>query len=145
MNNQLKPYMLMIVKCDGYSYCGELMSFPTPQNTIMVRRVPGHPGTLDELNVSQLTKPTDKFHWVHYASVKPRLHPRLSFPIDMLRYDFAAPVNFNPEIGKIDPSHGQDDLLIATVSVRSHPRWTDGRWQSFGWEIESVKSERIKE
>src|SRR5690349_24895993 len=74
-----------------YMYVGELMSFPTPAKTIMVRRAPGHPGTLEEVRVADVAAvvgPRQRF--VNYAHVK----GFGAFPTDMLRYDNGAPGNF---------------------------------------------------
>src|SRR5512146_3316954 len=104
---KLEPFTLVLVhypsQCvehhDYYTYIGELVSRPVPgtPQTIMVRRVPGHPGTMEEMPVDRLFPLTSKgFHWVHYAAVAPipGWLSRSQFPVDMLRYDSAAPVNF---------------------------------------------------
>src|SRR5512135_980423 len=89
---KLKPYMLVYVKRDHGHYVGEALSFPTPEHTIMVRRIPGHPGTLEEVpleKIDTITKVPAGRRWIHYATC----HGRGAFPWDMLRYDVAAPLN----------------------------------------------------
>lgn len=143
-----KPYQLVTVTEDGYKYTGEVMSFVTPEQTIMVRRVPGHPGTLEEMPVSKIspqTYPRKKKLYVHYANVS----GRGSFPVDMLRYDFASPVNFRlveATLGRFRAEHlanaqGDDGmLLIATVSDKPWAEdlgvWSPERWSSFLWGLE---------
>jgi len=151
-----KPHQLVTVQEDGYSYTGEVMSFVTPENTIMVRRVAGHPGTLEEMPVDKI-KPhafeRKRSLFVHYASVS----GRGSFPVDMLRYDFASPVNFRlvtlPD-GRVRAEHlanaqGDDGmLLIATVSdkrdAESFGVWCPARWSSFLWGLEPMFTEQLR-
>lgn len=158
--SMLKPYMLVEVHCQGYSYVGQVMSYVTPDRTILVRRAPGHPGTLSEVPVNCVTLPYEKYTWVHYALIK-SVHakpPYSSFPIDMLRYDHAAPVNFDfiqvgedlvmrpiSEDDKIFFKEAGEQLLIAkcTRSGVTDP-WTIKRWESFLWTITPLKSERIE-
>ena len=45
-HQELKPYVLVRIQANDYAYIGQLIGFPLPDQTIMVRRVPGHPGTL---------------------------------------------------------------------------------------------------
>ena len=145
-----KPYQLVTVQADGYRYNGEVMSYETPDHTAMVRRVPGYPGTLEEQPVSKLSvleeKPKNRY--VHYAIID----GRGGFPVDMLRYDWAVPVNFkliernkqylsgwlDPEV---DESFGLNGLWIAHLSDKSKPNWTSARWSSFLWGIKHERSE----
>ena len=122
----------------------ELSAVPT----IMVRRVPGHPGTLQELPlgiVSELDAPRNKWKYVSYAYVSRRgSHPFDMFPVDMLRYDCCAPLNFalaeDSSYGGVradlDPQFGFDRLVVAKVCERKYGRWTERRWESFGWTLE---------
>lgn len=184
MQHKLKPHQLVVVKKDGYHYFGEVMSHPIPVDsarpgtgpdntvvdiamatkegmTVMVRRVPGFPGTLEEMPVSiiqEQARDARRMNWVHYAQILPptpatrrpsgSLRTHLgSFPTDMLRYDFAAPVNF-----KIEPTvtgdqavvlpgfEGFEGLWIASMSTRRMPSWTPDRWRSFGWTIQPTKT-----
>jgi hypothetical protein len=139
-----KPYMLALVRADGYSYIGEVMSYITPDNTLMIRRVPGHPGTLEEHHVNVLMT-TTKHSYVHYAEVEP-FGIITSFPVDMLRYERAAPLNFFPDDTSdhpVDLTFGFDKRVVAMASVKAKPEWTLDRWRSFGWTIRPFKSERI--
>lgn len=144
---KLKPYMLVRVKMDDgrYNIVGEVMSFETPEHTVMVRMVPGHPGTLQELPVSRLLPVERKYYSVAYATV----HGRGQFPEDMLRYDNAVPVNFevyHDQTGpkaKLLPGLG-DQLIIATVlPYGSRSDFCDARWASFLWSVKRLKVERL--
>jgi hypothetical protein len=52
----VKPYSLVTVRRGGRTFTGEVMSYPTPEGTAMVRCIPGHPGTLAELPLSFIQK-----------------------------------------------------------------------------------------
>jgi hypothetical protein len=158
-----KPYQIVVVNrnrlpsgiCQGgrYSHFGEVMSFPVPPAspgapvTVMVRRVPGHPGTLEELPIEALSR-ANRITRVHYA----RVAGVGQFPVDMLRYDFAAPVNFSIDVvgdpgfervvTTIDPKHGLDGLWVATAAAtrRGGDAFTAARWQSFLWRVLETKT-----
>lgn len=145
---RIRPYTFIDVNEGDYHYIGQVMSFVTPDQTVMVRRVPGHSGTLVEQPMSKLRETARKPKYVHYAAVS----GRSSFPVDMLRYDDAAPLNFSfveSDSGRvtceIDPAFGFDELIVATVSdtKRWPPAWTPERWRSFMWSIREVKTEQI--
>lgn len=111
----------------------------------MVRMVPGHPGTLKEIPIKDLGS-IDRVVEVHYASIRCVFGRQTFFPVDALRYDFAAPVNF--EIDEDyryteDPSFGLNGLWIATATIRGLKPWTVLRWRSFGWDLEPATSEAI--
>lgn len=162
----------------GYNYFGEVMSFPIPPDrekaaeraeaegrdaflagivagpTVMVRRVPGHPGTLEELPIACLEFDARyaKHKWVHYAQVA----GGGQFPVDMLRYDCAAPVNFDlvekfPGYIKGEPNAdmGLAGLVVAKLSPHRDPHhpavWTPERWGSFLWWISALKTERLED
>lgn len=142
----LKPWQLVSVTSDGVgsAYIGEVVSMPTPSNTIMVRKVPGNPGLLEEVHVSacELVEAGD-WH-VHYACVN---GPLKSFPTDMLRTDQCVPVSFDIEwendrgsfvVKKESPT---TMLIVAQVVRRRHPQWTPARWNSFGWGLAEMSSE----
>lgn len=144
--SKFKLYSTVIVDRGDYHHYGEILSHPIPPgvgqgggDTYMVRMVPGHTGTLLELPADKLqhAQPGTKLRWVHYAEVD----GNGSFPIDMLRYDFAAPLNFDPETLEIEPSFGFAGLVIAQASARREPRWTRARWSSFLWGLQELKSE----
>lgn len=122
----------------GYSHPVEVMSFVTPDNTYMVRRVPGYPGTLEEVSAQTLKEMTWRPARVVYVRVARAPGFRLPFPTDMLRYDAAAPVNFtlddegNPS--DPDPAFGFEGLVVAIATPRNRiVAWTSERWASFGW------------
>lgn len=146
---QLAPYDIVKVQTSyGATFYGEAMSFPVPGErgadpTIMVRRVPGDPRTLEEFKLHRVTHYPKRPRYVHYAIVK----GTGSFPLDMLRYEFAAPVNFDLILEY--PYYrfsGRDetDLIIAYASPLIRPRWTNDRWRSFGWELTPLKTEEWK-
>ena len=146
--NQFKPYQIVVVVNDGYVHFGQVMSYVTPESTVMVRRVPGHPGTLEEMPTTKLREIHDRpaqYRWVHYALVS----GRGSFPVDMLRYDHAAPVNFRIDethgLGSthkavVDPAMGFEGLMIAALSKNRLPSWTPARWSSFLWGIKPFRT-----
>jgi len=161
-----KPYQQAWVKKEGphigrYTYIGEVISYPIPdtsrdprfaEDTIMVRRVPGHPGTLEELPIGILepVSKRDVCKWVMYATVA----GRGQFPVDMLRYDNCAPVNFKlvadrwgdftkPEI---DPKFGLEGLWVAKACRSQHSgTWTGERWHSFLWGLKHEKIIQLHE
>lgn len=156
-----KPYDLVLVSHPDYKHAGEVISRPYPsendhtQFLVQVRRVPGDPNTMYE-EVVQCLKPLSyKVNFVHYAIVE----GRGSFPVDMLRYDFAAPVNFKLEeqswsgpkailLGEANdalPKEWQGRLVIASGAERpKHGAWTAARWNSFMWHINPVATVKYK-
>jgi hypothetical protein len=158
----LKPYALVVVErhIAGFTYrhIGEVMSFPidnqvrgAPQ-TVMVRRVPAHPKTLDELHVTTLSAPISKPKFVHYAEVSDTMLRRGfgSFPVDMLRYEMAAPVNFKlvehdvfVKAELLADFLNEQCFLIAHANAKKTPQWSEARWKSFGWNLEPLHSEKI--
>lgn len=152
---KLKPYMLVRVILSGKtSYyeqgkralVGEVMSFQTPENTVMVRRIPGHPGTLIEVPVSAIEEiKGGTFRYVQYAVVA----GNGTFPSDMLRYDSCEPVNFDLVDGYSGPKAqlhpGETELIVARPTPSQTPGWTIGRWSSFLWGIRHIRTERIGE
>src|SRR5690606_17606320 len=120
-----------------------------PEQTIMVRRVPGFPGTLEELPISALEHHVRGYRYVHYAVVS----GFGSFPEDMLRYDRAAPVNFKL-VGRHELSGGVEAvrfsvamgerLWIAKASSIYSPDWTYERWASFLWCCKHQHTERLE-
>jgi len=108
----------------------EVLSFPVPGGTIMVRMVPGDCETLREVPLSLLA-PCNKTRYIHFAEVE----GRFMFPEDMLRYDGAA---------LCDPDQPEDEyrptgpVLIYKISDRARPPWTDARWLSFGCKVRHI-------
>jgi len=158
--NKFKPGELVTVAEADYLYTGQVMSREFDiDNTgdtsrYMVRRVPGHPGTLEEiatskLRVSPLAK--TKHVYVHYAAVAGP--PHSSFPVDMLRYDSASPLNFEMDTDENYRVHTAIDhmmklgneLVIACASSKSRPDWTKARWSSFGWGLRELKTELLED
>lgn len=152
-----KPHDIVVVQQTGYSHYGEVLSLEIPHAdsapTYMVRCVPGEPTTLQEIEAARLRLPDSarRIYDVHYATVasKWRSHPFHNFPVDMLRYDFASPVNFKlveNDLNGVDAEieNGQSDLVIATATRRSGGAWTPERWSSFMWTIRPWKSVRLE-
>lgn len=132
-----KLYEIVLVRRDGYRHYGEVLSRLTPNGTYMVRMVPGHPGTLVETSAAALeTCLPSAVKWVHYATVA----GSGSFPVDMLRYDMAAPLNFNPDTLEIYPIFGLDVRVVCQASNRRMPTWTPARWGSFLWSVREQKT-----
>lgn len=153
MDTELKPYMLVWLQAQGYRHIVEVMSFTTPDCTVVVRRVPGNSSTLQEVDAdliaSPLLSPVPKsYKYVHYAVVAGPRRSRGSFPVDMLRYDSAAPVNFaidDENNATVDASfgYGSEVLIVADVSDKPTPQWNRARWSSFGWVIRDLHTEGL--
>jgi hypothetical protein len=137
-----KLHEIVLVKHPGYQHFGEILSRPTPEDTYMVRMVPGDPGTLREVPSEQLAVRPEQHSvkYVHYAAV----NGHGAFPVDMLRYDHCAPLNFDPETGEFT-SFGFDERIVARASGSRHPGWTTARWASFSWGLRELKTEKIGE
>ena len=141
-----KPYDLVLVDAGDYKYIGQIISRPTPENTIMVRRVPDDPSTMIEVPLTKLSKPISKKKYVQYAVIV----GNLGFPVDMLRYDSATPVNFSivekEEYGPISVKlkEGETQLIIGRATELKGQQWTTGRWNSFGWYIKPLKTLKIE-
>jgi len=166
MKPAFKPYQLAWVtirtnNVEGGErrYVGEVMSYPvppvlernaSPEATIMVRRVPGHPATLEELPLSTLAPLDAKMSFVHYA----RVRGAGEFPEDMLRYDSAVNVNFalvpRPTwqggcTTRVLPEFGLEGLWIARVTKTQYAGWAIARWNSYLWRLEEKQTEQLKE
>lgn len=161
MASKLKPYQLVYVTDKvgtiTYQYTGQVISMPFPKDNeesceaVKVRRVPDDPSTMDERIVTALEpveSPT-KRRYVHYAKATPLLQQPIKpfcryFPVDMLRYDNACPVNFrvlnDHGVMYAELNTGEDSLIIARVRPYMQPDWTQGRWASFRWKVEPLKS-----
>lgn len=90
--------------------------------------------------------------WSHSVTVQ----GRGSFPIDMLRYDCCWPrdqeaaAHLSSSLARWarpDTADGQEQVRsveVTTVrSLKAYP-FTDARWASFGWVVDS-KSKRVQE
>lgn len=160
LRNSLRPFTLVWVNereartpLGDVQYVGEVMSWRIPPDgTYMVRRVPGHPGTLVELPERCLSRMTNKgpgsMRYVHYAVVA----GHGSFPVDMLRYDNCTPVNFDIEWSEAGAAtikrkdNGIGPLLVAKAApTLTFGRWTEARWESFGWSLRPVQAHSIDE
>lgn len=154
MTTKFKPYQLVEVSLTGEpceqgrrSFIGQVMSFATPDKTIMVRRVPGHPGTLTEYPLSQVSELVSyrRYKYVQYAVVK----GQGCFATDMLRYDSCVPVNFdlvdNGYGPKAVPHNEGEELLVARMTPNTEPHWTIDRWRSFMWTCRHLRTERLVE
>jgi hypothetical protein len=109
----------------------------------MVRMVPGDATTLVEVATANVL-PFQKKRWCHVGKVfanhaSHALHDGglgMMFPEDMLRYDYAALCDWTqPEEGYYPC---EDAVLIYTVRDLKKSPWTDGRWLSFSYGVESV-------
>lgn len=148
----MKPYDIVLVRHADYSHFGQVISRPTSEETIMVRMVPGDATTMKEIEMSKLSPPNGPVgKYIHYAEV----FGSFGFPVDMLRYDHAAPVNFTlveGELGRIEavPNGGdgapyEGKLVIAKLSSKkNHNPWTEARWASFGWQIKTIYCETLR-
>lgn len=136
------------VKC---RYIGEVMSMKTTEGTYMVRQVPQHPGTLIEVKEAQLSEPVQraKRWWIHYAAIEPvNKLATAQIPVDMLRYENAAPANFLivQDETFVTAQLKQEflsgrGLLIAQTSTNRTPIWSYGRWESFSWRLFNLHTE----
>lgn len=147
-HSRLKPYDFVRVEQDGYAHLGEVMAYPSEGDTVYVRTVAGDPTSARHLPLSQITHvlPRDDYRYMHYAVVS----GTGCFPVDMLRYDFASPVNFTLE----EDEHGRpkllqepdadDALLVARPSRDRKPNWTDARWASFLWRVEHQRTVKLE-
>lgn len=149
MKPKFKPYQLVWatvndrVEGGHRSFVAEVMSMPM-DDTVMVRTVPGHPGTLVELSLDALEEmPRHRnYAYVSYAHIG----GSGSFPTDMLRYDQCVPLNFTlVEQGYMikavaDPKHslGTDLYVARAVERRNSLHWTTERWRSFLWGCKEV-------
>jgi hypothetical protein len=141
-----KPYDLVIVRNADYDHYGEVISRCTDTGTYMVRMVPQDPGTMRECPEGMLLEKKlgkGRKGWIHYAEVS----GAGQFPLDMLRYDFAAPANFmfgpDPHMpGSITTvlDAGCDKLIIAKLGYGKKPLWTTERWASSQWKITPLVS-----
>jgi hypothetical protein len=136
---KIKPFDLVRVQEENYAFIGQIMSHPH-NDTVMVRDVPGDSETLKERPLSQIGRKITGMRWVHYAKVK----GMGGFPVDMLRYDSASPVNFAIEEGKVVSQTG-DDLIVARVTELKlgGQVWTHDRWKSFLWYVEPIKTLKL--
>lgn len=62
------------------------------------------------------------------------------FPIDMLRYDNCYPrtahdAELIQTAGDVHNRKGFMVVWLSKTSTDREPRWTEGRWQSFGWRV----------
>jgi hypothetical protein len=122
----------------------EVVSYPTPNETIMVRMVPGEPTTVKKVYVAELTPCKRKYRYVYLARVI-----GFTFPEDMVFYDNAALYDHRlPECGEENPILGYADglrvpdegLIVYKLSSAKRVKpWTYGRWQSYSCWIEEVK------
>jgi hypothetical protein len=145
---RLTPWMFATLenKALGNRHTVEVVSYPTPAKTIMVRAIPQFPSTLLEVPISHLS-PSPAIKAVAFATVC----GSGSFPLDMLRYDNAVPANFRlcPDSGMIhrDPDWPNNGLIVATTVLRGYDAskaFTIARWRSFGWTCLPFKVEALK-
>jgi hypothetical protein len=152
--SKLKPHQLVDVRVKAhaeggeYHFIGEVISFATPEGTIMVRRIPGQAHTMQEYPLADLTKVENRnYRYVHYAAVK----GMGSFPTDQLRYDRCVPVNFHlvkafsGDKAVIDTTADWQDgaCIVARVSETMVPDWTIARWSSFMWGCRNFRTDKL--
>ena len=154
--NTLRPHQIVSIQEDGYSFYGEVMSYPFPSDgslrddRVMVRRVPGDPTTLEEVDVKDVNPVigTKTEGHVQYA----RVSGGGSFPIDMLRNECATPVNFtiqsdpdNIPWRKAVLNEGETEFVIGRfMRGPEPPQWNFLRWKSFGWTVEPITSKTLE-
>lgn len=139
-----------------FNVTGQVVSYPFPEEkgeveAVMVRMVVGDAGTMERVPIDRLFQPYGKPKWVQYA----RVWGGSSFPMDMLRYDHAYPVNFYAEqeyfrgtrmgmcIRMKEGYDSDNDLIIGRTADYKNAPWTEGRWNSFAWGIEHVNSIKV--
>ena len=83
---------------------------------------------------------SEKAKWMQYAIVS----GQFTFPVDMLRYDCATPVNFTIEDEeKAVLNEGETKFLIRRGTRTKNQKWTEARWNSFSWNIKPLKPVKI--
>lgn len=157
--SKFAPYDLVEVKIhdphaqgDQRTFIGEVISYPIPNGkaptTIMIRRVPCNPGTLEEVLLDDCSWPYNSYRWLHYAAVMPVTPLYRRFPSDMLRYDSCVPLNFTLDDDKpvlLDGHDKDSKLIVVDVSLRATAQWTKDRWSSFGWRCEHILTQSIEQ
>jgi len=149
---KFKPYQLVCVKdalpnvtrgIKNHFYVGETISMPTPDATIMIRRVPHFAGTLVELPLSALQPCEWSRAYVHLAQVE----GSGSFPIDMLRSDECVPVNFTIDAdnhARIIEGLGNSLVIARCMETSIRKPFDSLRWTSFGWRLTHIDCEKVK-
>lgn len=61
------------------------------------------------------------------------------FPFDMLRYDRCSPSTQEDVPRMVDYNHMREIELVKYTDLKTNPRVTTARWNSFGWAVTSVK------
>lgn len=142
MLKELEPYDIMRCVWPDYAHACELSSRPTPEGTIMARMVIGDPYTRQEVKVAQLKLLGWKPRWIYYAIVTPFDQQHSIFPVDMLRYDFCAPVTFTLEDDEygLKPVLKPEQRLLVVAKAAEHSsskrsQFSTDRWSSFGWSV----------
>ena len=149
MTINYKPWTFVMVstpdkQVEGYRrrFIGELVSFPTPDGSIMVRTIPGIAATAIEV-------PLD---WIGERIPRKRVYLRFAevsglgtFPSDMLRYDMAVPANFTITAdGDAVLEEGYEKLVVVTAAQYKHmDAFTPARWASFGWKCKVTQIKTV--
>lgn len=129
----------------AFEYVGQVLSMRTPNGTRMVRRVPGNPGTLIEVQESAL-EPVSGRAPTHVAYAEVR--GKGQFPVDMLRYDACAPATFTlvededtvrVSMLKALRDAGDTRLVVAQACDARGATWATERWESFGWRLRPLR------
>lgn len=122
----------------------QTISRPIPGDTIKVRMVPGDPTTMRELPIAELEVSSSfsgkKSLKVHIANVR----GVGCFPVDMLRYDWAALVDPDIQVHNSEGDiilRGKEPIQVYRLSCRGHDSgWTVDRWWSFLWSVKPIHS-----
>lgn len=164
----INPYHLCRVRNDepgdplrGITYIAEAVSRPTPNNMLIVRAAPGDPQTVRAVPLSAVQSVIlePRTHYVHYAVVS---GPG-NFPLDMLRYDCAVPVNFKLDVSdtgtatigdtwRLEVEFGvwkrdlqaPHPLVISHCSAHVSPQWAKAAWCSANWGIMGLHTVEIR-
>jgi hypothetical protein len=125
----------------------QIISRPTPENTIMVRMVPGEPTTMIQLPIEGIEHVNEKKPlsfpepYLHVAEVDCN---RMVFAEDMLRYDnaflFDHTLNEESEDRPDKPVHVYRLFRARTISP-----WTIKRWNSFGMSIKPLYIKNLRD
>jgi hypothetical protein len=151
MKKSWKPYELALIPSTTSTRkrLVQTISFPIPRSdggeNIMVRMTPNDPGTLREVGLETLTRPSySPGRWMHVAEVR---CDAFGLPEDMLRYDSAAIYDPDQPEEVEHPVYGYKmgfkpptgtTVRIYTVRTARRDPWTHARWASFSASVKSI-------
>lgn len=125
----------------------QIISKPTPDNTIMVRMVPGEPTTMIQLPIEGIEHVNEKkpltlaFPYLHVAEVD---CSGMVFPEDMLRYDNAALFD-HTMIEQSGQRQTEKVHVYCFARNRTTLPWTVKRWESFGAFIKPLYIKNLRD